>query len=346
MFDLLTNTRRTNKVTQHYSKETGEIVSRERIRTFTEFGGQHVLISKDEVAELKKRSNRNPNRASLILLGFKPIPSVFETMSLLPMVDKSIFAYPNDYQIKGSKKAFATLHASMLRKNVMGVGELLLRVTAVSRLVAIVPQEEERHVEHAGDDEEIFKQLAPQGFLLIPLAFQDDMREMPNTPDFGPGRDMVDAAIELIKHQNIEESIEIGSSFENPVLKMFWNYIESVALGTPLDDFSEGDDTVMNVDGILAVAGPKIDAFIRTIPEEIIETQLTKKRKTPKIVPDQTGIDWNDEYVNDTFYELRIDELKAYLRSYGLRLSGRKDDIIDRIKNHMDEMNNNPKKND
>ncbi len=311
----------------------------ERIRNYTEFGGEQVLISKDEVLELKKRSNGNPTRASLILLGFKPMPTTYEAMSTFTLVDKSIFAYPNDYFVKGSKKAFATLHTSMIRKNVIGIGELLLRVTAVSRLVAIVPQQEDRRVEYECDDEEIFKQIAPPGFLLIPLAFEDDVREMPRKADTQPEKAMIEAAIELIRHQNIEESIEIGRSFENPVLKMFWNYIESVALGIPLDeDCSEGGDTTMNIEGILSVAGPKIDAFVNTIPEDSIrpvDAKLPKKRKVPKVVPDETGIDWNQEYEMDTFYQLTVDDLKAYLRSNGLKVSGRKDEIIERIKSHM-----------
>ena len=219
----------------------------------------------------------------------------------------------------------------MLQKNVMGIGELLLRVTAVSRLVAIIPQKEEGF-----EEEDLYSQFAPPGFLLIPLAFEDDIRVLPRKHDFTPEKCMVDAAVDLIRHQNIEESIEIGQSFENPVLKTFWNYIESVALGTPLEEGpTEDNDTKMNVEGILAFAGDKIETFRDMIPEDVVEKKLQRKRKPVESIPDDTGIDWDCEYEMDTFNELKVDELKAYLRSHGEKVGGRKGELIERIRCHI-----------
>ena len=272
--------RKTNRVSQIYSKATGEILTEENIRHFTEFGGVPVQISKDEVDTIKKRCNGNLDRAGLLLLGFKPLPSPLEAIVKLKMIDKSMFAYPNNVSMKGSKAAFATLHASMIRKNVMGIGELLFRVTASSRLVAIIPQKEERAVENVGDVE-IYTQISPPGFILVPLAFHDDMRALPQDHHHFPDRRMIDAATDMIRHQNIEESIEIGQSFDNPVLKRFWNYIESVALGTPLPEDFNNDDTAMNVDDILTFAGDKIKALKQMIPFDDIEEKpcTNKKRK-------------------------------------------------------------------
>jgi ATP-dependent DNA helicase 2 subunit 1 len=328
--------RKTNRVTQIYSKETGEIVSKERIRHYTEFGGEHVQISRDEVADIKKRCNSNPNQASLLLLGFKPLPKNSEAIANFTLVDKSTFAYPNDDFVRGSKAAFATLHASMIRKKVMGIGELLLRVTAMSRLVAIVP--EEGSFERISRNEDIYSQVAPPGFLLIPLAFEDDIKALPRKHDFVADKDMVNAAIDLIRHQDIGDSIEIGQSFENPALKTFWNYIESLALGTSLEEEyidDDDDDTKMNVQDILANAGDQIEAFRNTIPEDEVKQAIPRKRKVIEPIPDETGIDWLHEHEMDTFHELRVDELKAYLRSYGERVGGRKSEIISRIKIHI-----------
>ena len=87
-----------SRVTQIYSKETGEIISKERIRHYTDFGGETVHMSREEVSEIKKRSNGNPDLASLLLLGFKSLP----TISDLTFTDKSMFAYPNNHFVKGS----------------------------------------------------------------------------------------------------------------------------------------------------------------------------------------------------------------------------------------------------
>jgi len=213
----------------------------------------------------------------------------------------------------------------------MGVGELLLRVTAVSRLVAIIPQKAD------GGREQFSSKSSPPGFLLIPLAFEDDMRSLPRKHDIVPDKNMVQAAKELIDNQDIGHNIIIGESFENPALKTFWNYIESVALDTPLEDESSDDeDTKMNVEEILDVVGDKISAFKATIPESDFEPKVSTKRKAEvEYVPDETGIDWLREYEMNSFDELRVQELKAYLRSYGEKISGRKGELIERIKRHI-----------
>lgn len=257
-----------------------------------------------------------------------------------------MFAYPNDKAVKGSKTAFATLHASMIKKNVMGIGELQLSISALSRLVAIIPQKEECTVENIGDDDEeeeegdrkVYSQITPPGFIIIPLAFEDDIRALKPKHDFVPDKKMVDAAIDLIRHQNIEENIEIRQSFENPVLKSFWNYIESVALGTPLEeDLFDNDDTKMNVEDILRVAGDKIGAFISTIPEDVKEQkEILSKTKQTEFVADDTGIDWIHVYEMDTFQKLKVPQLQAYLKSYGQSKAGKKIDLIHRIKNHIE----------
>ncbi|CAB9529796.1 X-ray repair complementing defective repair in Chinese hamster cells 6 [Seminavis robusta] len=55
---------------------------------------------------------------------------------------KSYFVYPNEDAIEGSTAAFAHLHQAMLKKKVVGIGELLVRHSATSRLVAIQAMEE------------------------------------------------------------------------------------------------------------------------------------------------------------------------------------------------------------
>jgi len=324
--------KRTHRITQILSKDTGEIVEKKQIRYYTEFGGDTVPISREEVGNIRRASNANPNNASLILLGFKPVPSEISSFSL---VDKSIFAYPNDEVVNGSRRAFTALHTSMIKKGVMGMGELLLRVTTSSRLVAILPQKEERVVEKDNQGIAISKQITPPGFNLIPLGFEDDIRATPHN-DNPADHNIVNATVNLIQNQNIDSGIELGESFSNPVLKSFWSYMESVSLGMPLqEDEAEDNDTEMHVEGILASAGEQIKSLQLCLPEDEVLIKQ-RKRKAKEEVPDETGIDWLHTYQMDELSDCRVDELKAYLRSVGEKIGGRKQEITHRVKQHIE----------
>ena len=113
-------------------------------------------MTAEDVRVIRRKSNANKGTASLILVGFKPIAS----MPRLTF-QNSYFAYPNEEKVTGSGDAFAALLASMLRKEVIAIGELLLRATASSRLVAIVPQAEY----HSEDG----RQTKPPGLLIFQL---------------------------------------------------------------------------------------------------------------------------------------------------------------------------------
>jgi ATP-dependent DNA helicase 2 subunit 1 len=321
--------RKTNKTTDILATETGEIIPPERIHRFIEFGGERVSISKQELSRIKKDSNAHPKKASLILLGFKPMSSI-PRIHQYPLIDRSLFAYPNDDLVKGSRVAFATLHAAMLRKNVLGIGELLQRINATSRMVAIVPQEEEL-------SEDGMIQEVPPGFLLIPLAYEDDIRAIPETPetgDYEADSELVSAAEGFMTKLRLE-NVVIGESFENPALKVFWNYMESVALGTLLgENDPDEDDTTWDVDAILSVCGGEIETFKQLLPEDEVIVK-ERKRKVTTVRADETNIDWFHEYEENTFEDLTVEELKAYCRSQGEKVGGRKVDLIQRVKDHI-----------
>ena len=248
-----------------FAADTGEIIeNKDRLRTFVEYGGKRVYLSKNDLAEIKKQGNSNPNFASLILYGFKPSNT---SLPLHHILEKSIFAFPNEDMVSGSTKAFASLHASMIRKKVYGVGELLTRVTGTSRMVAIVPQEGRQN---NYDPNEIQNPidlssslLHPPGFLLITLPFQEDIRATPDDHDFIADDVTADAAKELIQHQQLH-GIEIGYSFENPSLHKFWHYVECVALGIKLKE--RVDETQMDVKTIMESSKSQIEKFESFLP--------------------------------------------------------------------------------
>lgn len=51
-----------------------------------------------------------------------------------------MFLYPDDDSVKGSKLAFAALHAKMLERNVMAVCSVVPRNASQPRLAALIAQ--------------------------------------------------------------------------------------------------------------------------------------------------------------------------------------------------------------
>ena len=292
-------------------------------------------MSKEDKARIVKSGNVHPEKASLALFGFKPKPPQNDFLSY-KIIDRPILAYPNESVVKGSTCAFATLHKAMIRKNVIGIGELLTRVTSSSRIVAIIAQDEKRIVDDEIND--AFTQIVSPGFLIIPLAYEDDIRPI---PAFEPSEHianeaLVKAAENLIKSQIIDDNDDFLHAFENPALAKFWNYIDSIALDVPYQQYCEEDDvTRMKVDDIIEAAGTYIDEFKALLPEDEVAVKPMKRKAD--LPPDDTGIDWFEEYKNDNLESFKINELKSYLRSFGGKISGRKADLIGRVKDNLKE---------
>lgn len=322
----------TRKVSQVTETVSGGPVTSQQLRYYSELGDEKIRISQNDLKEIKSLSIQQTGEASLILLGFKPLMDVFSSQEY-QIVGTSLYAYPNESFVRGSTAAFATLHECMLIKKVMGIGELLMRKTETSRMVAIVPQQEQL-------DDSMAIQVIPSGFLLIPLAFEDDNRAIPSVEEYGNIEEsLVNAAEDVILHQNINNSVEIGSSFANPALKSFWNLIESIALQQTLEEEeSNDDDTKLDHDALMQVCGPYIRSFSEALPSDD-DFSGPKKRRSEEIL-DDTGIDWIQEYLGDIdgscpMETLATSQLKSYLRKYGLRLSGRKADLLQRVKEHI-----------
>ena len=126
------------------TRKTATAASERRLRRFVKFGSDRIPMTKNDQIAIRKVSNAN-NFASLLLLGFHPIDSV----PFYHTLEHTYFVYPTsdsddrtDEKIPastGGTEAFQYLRSSMIRKNVLAVGELLTRATATSRLVILWP---------------------------------------------------------------------------------------------------------------------------------------------------------------------------------------------------------------
>jgi len=144
---------------------------------------------------------------------------------------------------------------------------------------------------------------------------------------------LVDAAINLINRQSLS-SKAIGVDFENAALTEFYSYLKSIAFDTTKEENIY--DTIVDKDIVLEHAGNEIDAFLSFLPLDVVQPKKTKKR-TRKTVPDDSGVDWMELYEVNEIGTCKIDQLKKYLRSVGLPVTGRKDDLVERVAKSLEQ---------
>ena len=306
----------TKKVTKRINKETDEEVDKEDVHQFVDFCGR-VPIQPADIATMKRLSNSS-EEASLVLHGFRP-------MKLLPktnLITKNALAYANDYRVRGSGKALYNLKQSMKKKDVFAVGELLTRSSASSRMIAMVPTK--------NDDS--------GGFLVTQLPYKEDTRAVPQSDIGFADRESVDAAKGIIEKSVMNRGEHAFTDLlpENPWLKHFFGYLESVSLGQPLQDVE--DNAKMDVDQMLKVASEEISSFSLSLPEDDEPVKKDRKRKAPgttaskpEFVKESISEEWIDRYKHDEVGDCTATELKAFLKTQGERLAGKKGDLVDRV---------------
>ena len=284
-------------------------------------------FSEDDKLAIKNQCNANPDYPSLILLGFKPAASV----PFYHLLKNPYLAYPNDEACRGSADAFAHLHASMLRKNVVGVAEFLFRAGAISFLVALFPVEEDLAATDKDEDEDNdLLQRRPPGLRMVRIPFADEVRGVATdeaTHTFSStgvdvaSKALVEAALKLVERQQL--NAEIGEDFENPAVEKYWDYIEALAL-------EEGKkagrtfDTELDESIVLKRAGSEIERFSFLLPDDVA---LEKKRKAKVLENDNTGIDWVALWHDDGLSQCKVPQLKTFLGSRGEPKTGKKDEV-------------------
>jgi len=277
------------------------------------------------------RSNRTAGQPSLVLLGFKGRAAVPFHFNL-----KSYFVYPTDTNVEGSTAAFAHLHQSMLKKNVVGIGELLVRGYYSSKLVAIhaFPEEVEEIVNDrddgsaSGDSDgnpSVYLKVPPC-WIVTQLPFENEVRDM--LPDASLDEDFqvsppTQQALEKIINEQLSD-LDWGD-FKNPYLERFWDYVESVALEEPMPnkDYS-----------LLPVGHEKVEelqshvkVLKATLPEES-DTKLSgnKRGASNARLSADDATDWATQLRDGNLGRFTTQDIKLGLSKYGVTrgLSGKK----------------------
>ncbi len=237
--------------------------------------------------------------------------------SMANLLSKTVIAMPNDARVHGSGKALYNLKHSMLKKNVFAVGELLVRASATSKMVAMVPEVD-----------------GVEGFHLIHIPYKEDVRVVSEQDMGNADRGSVDAAKRLIGKSTLHFDDFVSCLPENPYLKHFFGYLESVSLGKPLGPVE--DDAKMDAKQMIESAGEEIEALSDSLPNDEQPLTTERKRKAPPSLKQEfkkepISQEWIDMHENDELANLKSDELKAFLKTQGERLSGKKGDLVDRV---------------
>eukprot|EP00743_Colponemidia_sp_Colp-15_P002621 GILK01002839.1.p1 GENE.GILK01002839.1~~GILK01002839.1.p1 ORF type:complete len:631 (-),score=167.71 GILK01002839.1:47-1906(-) len=303
--------------------DTGSILFEPQIRTFQPFGGEKVPFSKAEMAEVKKFDT-----PGMKLMGFKPL----ERLKTYHNTRHSYFLYPDDEMVKGSSLAFAALHAKMLEHKKMAIVRFIPRENVIPRFGALWPQAEEM-------DENGF-QTAPPGFHLITLPYADDIRPLKvgaNVPV--AERDAIVKAKAVVKSLTIDFD---SRNFENPAIQRFYAGLQALALQEGQPEECE-DSLVPDVEGIRAYK-PLLDDWMQAVGDLQAAPKATRKRKADdeggdepkrakKPVPAADNV--AQLAASDAIKKLTVDQLKGYLSGQKLPVSGKKDDLIARIRKHL-----------
>lgn len=337
---MMSNQRLLTKV-ELISNSTGQILSkkiggkivdraaslRDRVMSYVDFGRERVLMSNEDKTTLKKASNSNSDFASLILLGFKDAKSIPAT----DILGQAYFAYPNETRIAGSREAFAHLYASMMRKGVLAIGEMLSRKTSTSRQVAIWALAEIESV-----DEQSGVATRPPGMMIVELPFEEEVREigtdaavqeMVVTGKNLASPDVANAFAALVEKQSWGE-VRIGENFENADLTMFWDYVEHVALGLPIPAKRDDYEIIPDEASISKLVEKEVEQVVSLLPEDLKAEKISKKRT---IIQDDSGFDWETIYLRGDLAKCRNEDLQNKLKSLGAKSGGRKAELVARL---------------
>jgi hypothetical protein len=314
-----------------------------RFRTFYNFADELIPMQAEDMKCIVRLANGD-YKPGLTLLGFKPRDSI----PFFHSIQGPYIIYPNDKIVQGSTMAFAQLHAAMLRKNVVAIGEVQHRAYLQSRLVAVYPLEKSSIEEETGK---------PAGMLVLKLPFEDDIRTIAqdeaskqveltvnddnkvSSHDGGKPeltepvssvqferdgesvfesvalQELVTAAMKMIARLTVNKDADLVV-VPNDAMDDFYSYLKSVALDLPHEKVGrlEIDESILSSKAINA-----IDNFFSLLPEDrpARKKSTAGSKRARELPSDPTGIDWKSLYEEDKLTLCKNEELKACLRSLG-----------------------------
>ncbi|KAF8631983.1 hypothetical protein AX15_002093 [Amanita polypyramis BW_CC] len=257
------------------------------------------------------------------LLGFKNSSE----LAFEDNVKHSLFLYPDEMSYSGSKRTFAALLKSMVKKDKIGLVLAVTRANSAPTICALLPQEE-------GTDEGGWNE--PAGFHLIPFPFADDIRAAPIEEAYRASNELTAAARAWVDKLSVKNGAYPPDSYPNPALAFHNEQLQASAFREEYDPDSFEDLTLPKYEMIRKRTSKLIKEWKEVLMNEVtvdVTTTLGSKRKSEMTV-DEAEIRGKHEL--GMLGKLRVDQLKAFLRSKSQPVSGVKAELIQRASEWLD----------
>lgn len=322
-------------------------VQKAEIKKAYKFGGEQILFSVEEQAQLK-----DYGLPGLRIVGFKP-------QSMLPewaSIAKSTFIYPSEEDYVGSTRVFAALWQKLLEDKKMGIAWYIARRNAKPEIVALLPSPETL-------DPTTGQQSVPAGLWIYPLPFADDLRFPPETatPVVGPDK-LVDAMRVVVQQLQLPGAKYEASKYPNPSLQWHYRILQAMALEEDVPIFKDSDDkTTPKYRQIDKRAGSYVvewgeileeqtNAYIRRsggagVKREADGDGGSRKPKVPfGASKDNKGLlglnkaDLKKAVMSGQLGKANVGDLKAWLTAQGQAITGLKADLVARVEETIEGM--------
>jgi ATP-dependent DNA helicase 2 subunit 1 len=312
------------------------------------------LVVPSATAAALKRTGLAPD---LRVLGFVPTSAVTRATSLRA----PYFAYPEEARRPGSTVAFTALLRAMLDRDVAALAVLVRAPGAAPRLAALMPQREVRD----GDTQRV-----PPGLHVVPLPWAEDQRSAVPAAVLPPARrgggdDAAAAQSAEAEARCVRTAADLVRSlrlvdfrcenFENPSLQRYYAYLESLALAEEfrIEKAPEDEDDTLpaplsEAHAAAAAAFAAEIGHVAAHPEDADAgggAPPSRKRKPEAGSADAEDVEAKRragaEGVSallaagpDQLARATNPELKAWLAAAGLKVSGNKAELIERVLQH------------
>eukprot|EP00871_Galdieria_phlegrea_P003810 jgi/Galph1/442/GphlegSOOS_G5162.1 len=322
-----------------YSEESGALVTDlSEIGYSFPFAGIACVFTQKEMENLRQLC-----QSGLHLIGFEDANKLKWQHSLKP----SYFIYPSDRQIQGSQLLLSVLWKQMLETNQIAIVRVYLRNVSYPRLGALVPQEELH-------DETYFQ---PSGFHLLWLPFADDIRKewkttYPSIKDL-PSEHCIESAKEVISKLSLPKYT--GLQYSNPDIQRYYNGLEALALNQ--SEMKEVQDNLKINEELVNAACKALEAWKSIVTSQPLEMAVYNKEPQPlkgshlkrqreqdaaRKYLDQLKLNWKalaSGAAGEELGDLNMNILKMFCTANGLPKSGRKADVVERIRSYLDSEN-------